>query len=135
MRQDEPVLSIKALRPFVPAKDFEISKQFYADLGFQIELLGKDLALVSIGEHSFLLQNYYVAQCAENFAMHVLVTDLDGWWKRIAALDLASRYAVSSPKAPRLESWGLNVAYVFDPSGVLWHFAERSSSSTAGTSS
>jgi len=135
MHQDEPVLSMRALRPFVPAKDFEISKQFYADLGFQIEPLGKDLALISFGEHSFLLQNYYVAQCAENFAMHALVTDLDGWWKRIASLDLASRFAVPSPKAPRLESWGLNVAYVFDPSGVLWHFAERPSSPTAGTSS
>jgi len=26
--------TVKALRPFVPAKDFEISKQLYADLGF-----------------------------------------------------------------------------------------------------
>ena len=77
---NEPVLSIKALRPFVPAKDFEISKQFYADLGFQIEPLGKDLAEISFGEHSFLLQNYYVAQLAENFAMHALVADLTGWW-------------------------------------------------------
>jgi uncharacterized glyoxalase superfamily protein PhnB len=59
--------------------------------------------------------------------MHALVTDLNRWWTHIASLDLASRYAVQSPRAPRLESWGLNVAYVFDPSGVLWHFAERPS--------
>ena len=31
--------TVKALRPFVPAKDFEISKQFYADIGFRVEPL------------------------------------------------------------------------------------------------
>jgi len=38
--------------------------------------------------------------------------------------DLAARYGVENPRAPKLEPWGLTVAYVFDPSGVLWHFAE-----------
>jgi len=124
---DQTAFSISALRPFVPAKDFETSKRFYADLGFRVQALGDGLAEVSFGEHSFLLQNYYVAQFADNFVMHALVTDLNSWWTRIASLDLASRYAVESPRAPRLEPWGLNVAYVFDPSGVLWHFAERPS--------
>jgi catechol 2,3-dioxygenase-like lactoylglutathione lyase family enzyme len=126
---DDLESSIKALRPFVPAKDFEKSKRFYADLGFKVEPLGPDLAAVSFGAHSFLLQNYFVGQWAENFMMHMLVSDLRPWWKHIAALDLAARYAVPDPKPPRLESWGLNVAYVIDPSGVLWHFAERPSSS------
>jgi catechol 2,3-dioxygenase-like lactoylglutathione lyase family enzyme len=124
---DQTALSISALRPFVPAKNFETSKRFYADLGFRVQALGDGLAEVSFGEHSFLLQNYYVAQFADNFVMHALVKDLNSWWTYIASLDLASRYAVQSPRAPRLEPWGLNVAYVFDPSGVLWHFAERPS--------
>jgi uncharacterized glyoxalase superfamily protein PhnB len=38
-------------------------------------------------------------------------------------LDIASRYGVKSPRAPKLQSWGLNVAYLFDPAGVLWHIA------------
>jgi len=50
--------------------------------------------------------------------------DLGPWWSRIAALDLAGRYGVQAPSAPKLQPWGLVVAYVFDPSGVLWHFAE-----------
>ena len=117
--------TIQWLRPFVPAKDFETSKRFYADLGFEIEPLGPDVAGMSIGPHAFLLQNYFVAQWAENFMMHVMVSDLNRWWQHIASLDLASRYAVQKPRPAKLESWGLNVAYVFDPSGVLWHFAER----------
>ena len=28
-----------------------------------------------------------------------------------------------TPKAPAMQPWGLRVAYVFDPSGVLWHIA------------
>jgi hypothetical protein len=71
-----------------------------------------------VGEYSFILQNYYVEQWADNFVMHMLVSDLDRWWSHICALDLPSRYGVKSPTAPRQEEWGL-VAAVIDPSGVL----------------
>jgi hypothetical protein len=57
-----------------------MSKKFYADLGFKIRPLGADLAQVSLGEHGFLLQNYYVAQWADNFMFHILVADLNCWW-------------------------------------------------------
>lgn len=30
---------------------------------------------------------------------------------------------VKAPSEPELQSWGLIVAYVIDPSGELWHFA------------
>jgi catechol 2,3-dioxygenase-like lactoylglutathione lyase family enzyme len=116
--------TVKALRPFVPAKNFDISKRFYSDLGFEVDPLGDGLAEIHLGRHSFLLQDYYVEQWAGNFMMHMLVDDLNAWWDHIAALDLPSRYGVDSPRAPKMEDWGLTVAYVFDPSGVLWHIAE-----------
>jgi len=56
--------------------------------------------------------------------MHVLVNDVQAWWRYIHSLDLANRFGVSPPSPPRVEPWGLTVAYVFDPAGVLWHFAE-----------
>jgi uncharacterized glyoxalase superfamily protein PhnB len=59
--------------------------------------------------------------------MHVLVDDLHAWWQHINSLDLANQFGVSLPAPPRVEPWGLTVAYVFDPSGVLWHFAEVTS--------
>jgi len=125
MQTDELASTVEAMRPFVPAKDFETSKRFYADLGFQTRPLGDDLAELKLGPHSFLLQNYFVEAWAGNFMMHLLVTNLDPWWTHIASLDLAARYGVQHPRPPKLESWGLFVAYVFDPSGVLWHIAER----------
>lgn len=115
---------IRAFRPFLPAKDFETSLRFYEAIGFHTRKLGETMAEMSLGAHAFLLQGYYVKEWAENTMMHVLVDDVQAWSKHIQSLDLAQRFGVQAPKPPRAESWGLTVAYVFDPAGVLWHFAE-----------
>jgi hypothetical protein len=117
------ISEIRAFRPFLPAKDFETSLRFYQAIGFHAFPLGETLAELSLGTHAFLLQGHYVKEWAENMVMHVLVNDVQAWWRHIDSLDLA-RFGVPSPAAPRVEPWGLTVAYVFDPSGVLWHFAE-----------
>jgi catechol 2,3-dioxygenase-like lactoylglutathione lyase family enzyme len=116
---------VVALRPFVPASDFETSFRFYTDLGFSVVRLDSLLAAVSLGPFGFLLQGFQAQGYAENFMMQLLVKDVDAWWARIAALDLAGRYGVREPAAPKLQPWGLIVAYVVDPSGVLWHIAQR----------
>jgi hypothetical protein len=115
---------VVALRPFVPAKDFDISVRFYTDLGFTSFQLGDGLASMHLGPFAFLLQKFDVDGFASNFMMHLLVNDVDAWWARIDALDLAGRYGVEAPRAPELQPRGLSVTYVFDPSGVLWHVAE-----------
>ena len=116
---------VVALRPFVPATDFEASFRFYTGLGFRAFRLGDKLASMHLGPYSFLLQDYWAEGFAGNFMMHLLVKDLDARWAHIASLDLAARYGVQPPRAPQLQPWGLIVAYVFDPSGVLWHFAQE----------
>ncbi len=119
--------TVVSMRPFVPAKDFQASQDFYRDLGFEIRPITSDLADVRLKDFSFILQNFYVEDWASNFMMHLHVTDIDAWWNRIAAADLANRYGVRQPRPPRTEPWGAKVAYVFDPSGVLWHIAEHGS--------
>jgi hypothetical protein len=114
-----------ALRSFVPATDLEISMKFYTDIGFVVEPLGMSIASARLGPFSFLLQHFYAENFAGNYMMQLLVRDLDAWWSRIEPLDLAARYGVRPPAAPKLQPWGLRVAYVVDPSGVLWHFAEE----------
>jgi hypothetical protein len=53
------------LKAFVPAKDFEISKQFYQDLGFTLCWSNGGLAYLHQGPHGnhgkagILLQNFY----------------------------------------------------------------------------
>jgi hypothetical protein len=116
---------IVSLRPFLPARDFQVSKRFYGDLGFELMPLGDKLVHVGLGTFAFLLQDCFVREWAENTVMHMMVNDLDPWWESIDALRLESRYSVRAPTPPKVEPWGLRVAYVFDPSGVLWHFAEE----------
>lgn len=115
---------VAALRPFLPAKDFALSKRFYAALGFQL-LHDGEIAIYSCrGSGEFILQDYYAAAWAENCMVQLVVPDLAGWWAHIAELDLAARFGVQAPRPPTLQPWGLNVAYVFDPCGVLWHVSE-----------
>ncbi|HVZ20667.1 MAG TPA: VOC family protein [Vicinamibacterales bacterium] len=111
-------------RPFLPAKDFDVSKAFYEALGFE-KLLDGDVAIFAAGSGGFILQRAYEKEWAENFMMQLMVDDLDAWWARIESLDLPGRFGVPPPKPPAMQPWGLRVAYVVDPSGVLWHIAER----------
>jgi hypothetical protein len=119
-----PLPEIRAFRPFLPAREFKTSLRFYETIGFDAYPLGDALAEVNLGMHAFLLQGHYVQEWAENTVMHVLVKDVDAWWRHIDSLDLAGKFGVAPPAAPGVEPWGLTVAYVSDPSGVLWHFAE-----------
>ena len=108
----------------MPAKDFEQSKRFYELLGFEKRLDG-EVAIFGVGASSFILQRFFKKELAENFMMQLMVDDLDAWWTHVASLDLAAKFGVSEPKPPKLQPWGLRVAYLVDPSGVLWHVAQR----------
>lgn len=112
------------MRPFMPAKDFELSKRFYEALGFE-KVLDGEVAIFNAGSGGFILQNYYQKAWAENFMVQLIVDDLDAWWSHIESLELAKHFGVPSPKPPAMQPWGLRVAYVVDPSGVLWHVAQR----------
>lgn len=115
------VSTVKAMRPMLPARDFEVSARFYEELGFSATVLAEGLVEMHLGVYSFILQNYYVEQWANNFVMHMRVSDVSRWWERIVSLDLEKRYGVRI-RAPHPESWG-TVIDVIDPSGVLWRIA------------
>ena len=68
------------VKAYVPARDFELSKQFYVDLGFTLSWSSAELADLRAGSCAFLLQNYYVEPLADNFMMHLRVEDADAWW-------------------------------------------------------
>jgi hypothetical protein len=61
------------LMAFVPARDFELSRRFYHDLGFH-ENWGNDQACeFELEGFRFLLQNFYVKDHAGNFMMSLMV--------------------------------------------------------------
>ncbi len=111
-------------RPFLPTRDFEVSKKFYLELGFEL-LLDGEVAIFKVGEGGFLLQRHFNVDWAANFMMQLMVDDLNGWWDHISALDLSGKFDVQAPTAPAVQPWGLRIAYLVDPAGVLWHVAEK----------
>jgi uncharacterized glyoxalase superfamily protein PhnB len=84
-----------------------------------------EVAILGMGESEFILTRFYQEDYAVNFMMQILVDDLDAWWTRISSLNLRERFGLPAPKGPAMQPWRLRVAYVVDPCGVLWQFAER----------
>ena len=117
-------LSSVEIKAFVPAKDFELSKQFYQDLGFTLKSDFDGVAYFCHGNSAFLLQNFYHKDHAENFMMHLLVNCVDDWWSRVQQQNIVQRYGVQcSP--PEQRPWGMRDFVVIDPSGVLWRIGEN----------
>jgi len=104
--------------------DFEISKRFYETIGFE-KVLDGEVAIFNAGSGGFILQRYYQKEWAGNFMMSLLVDDLDAWWSHLQTLDLVKHFGIDPPKPPAMQPWGLRVAFVVDPAGVLWHIAQR----------
>lgn len=118
------------LKVHLPAKDFEVSKQFYQDIGFTLCWSNGDLALLHYGPHGqpvqigFLLQDYYVKEFAENLQMHLLVKDVDAWWAQMQARQISQKYGVGIGQ-PEDRVWKMRDFTLFDPSGVLWRVAQE----------
>lgn len=117
-------LKVIALRVFVPAKDYDDSTRFYEDLGFEVAWAADEVKEMRIEGFSFLLQNYYQKDWADNFMMQLKVADLDAWWELIVEKDLVARYEGVRAAAPKIYPWGLREIHLIDPAGVLWHIAE-----------
>lgn len=122
--------SVIDLKAFVPAKDAEVSKQFYTDLGFAVNWSNPEIAELQIGSFRFLLQKFYVAEHAGNFMMSLAVDDADAWWQHIQHQGIAEKYPGIMCKPPQVMPWGLRVLYLSDPSGVLWHISDRKTDAT-----
>jgi uncharacterized glyoxalase superfamily protein PhnB len=110
---------------FVPARDFELSRRFYAELGFRENWVDGSACELGVEGFRFILQNFYVKDHAGNFMMHLMVEDADEWWRHIQNTGIQQKYDLSMAKPPELQPWGLRVLYLADPTGVLWHIADR----------
>ena len=117
-------------KAFVPSSDFALSKRFYQDLGFGLAWSSEELAYFHHGNSSFLLQNFYNKEHADNFMMHLLVEDVEAWWSHVDWMRLAAKYGVEvEPPADR--SWGIRDFVVVDPTGVLWRIGQNISGDVA----
>ncbi|MBS0218199.1 MAG: pentapeptide repeat-containing protein [Proteobacteria bacterium] len=117
-------LATVEIKAFVPARDFELSKRFYRDLGFEVPWSSDDLAYLHAGDSSFLLQKFYNREHAENFMMHLLVRDVEAWWQHVVAQELVERYGVQA-EPPEDRPWAIRDFTLTDPAGVLWRIGQN----------
>jgi hypothetical protein len=113
----------KSIRPFIGASDFQLSRNFYKDLGFQESIISNDMSYFRFNELGFYLQNAFVKDWVDNSMIFVEVDNVDRYWNELLALDLPSKYRNVKLVPIRNLDWGRE-CFLHDPSGILWHFGE-----------
>ncbi len=114
------------IKVFVPAMNFKESLQFYTAMGWQANFVTDDesLAELELADCRFYLQNYYNKDWANNFMMHITIEDAQAWWQHATKVIEEGGYKYARLNEPKEESYGALVTHVWDPSGVLLHFAQ-----------
>jgi len=114
-------MKVKMLRTFVPSINFELSKQFYTELGFKI--LWEDDTLCQLGtpEYNFFLQPHYPKEWAENMMLQLIVEDLDALYETV--LTLKKKYKDIKINPIFTADYG-RTFHLIAPAGELWHMTE-----------
>ena len=112
-----------SIRPFIGAKNFELSRNFYRDLGFEESILFHNMSYFKTDGLGFYLQDAYVKDWVDNSMIFLEVEDVDLYRKELLALNLTSRYEGVKLSPIREYDWGKE-CYLHDPSGILWHIGE-----------
>lgn len=113
--------TINELVVYVPSRQYEVSKRFYAALGFvQTEGWGGTTDC-ELGGAKFRLQNYYNKDWAENFMMKLAVDDIGGWHAH--AKEVIDNGDFEHARYDEIELIGdTKIFNVWDPCGVLLIF-------------
>jgi len=114
-----------SIRPFIGAKDFELSRRFYRDLGFEEVTLTPRMSLFKTGQLGFYLQDAYVQDWVDNTMVFLEVENVTRFWDELLRLNLPAKYNDVKLTPIRADHWGRE-CFLHDPSGILWHFGEFS---------
>ena len=81
-----------SIRPFIGAENFELSRNFYRDLGFQESILTHNMSYFKTQGLGFYLQDAYVRDWIDNSMIFLEVEDVGQYWSELLALDLTVKY-------------------------------------------
>ncbi|CAN5704629.1 glyoxalase [soil metagenome] len=118
--------TVKSIRPFIGAKNFNLSRDFYRDLGFQETELGNNMSVFKKAGLAFYLQDAYVKDWIDNTMIFLEVDDVTSYWNDLVSLDLATKYKDVRLVPIKTYDWGKE-CFIHDPSGILWHIGEFNS--------
>ena len=112
-------MKVSNIIPFIPSKDYQISKDFYEALGFKGEYASDDLTLFENNGCRFFLQRFYNRELADNLVFQLAVLSIDDAWRTISNL---SGFNIKFEPVKQ-ERWG-KVIFLWGPSGELWQVTE-----------
>lgn len=115
--------NIQSIRAFIGAKDYELSRSFYRDLGFEELITSPKMSYFRLGNFGFYLQDAYVKDWVDNSMVFLEVSDLQKHFEHIKSLQLHIKYENVRLKEIVYNDWG-NEFFIYDPSGILWHIGE-----------
>ena len=114
----------KTIRTFIGAKNFQESRTFYQELGFEEVVLSEKMVLIKVSpDLAFYLQDYYVRKWVNNSMVFLEVDDVDKCWEDLQNRGLHNKYKYVRLTPIKQFDWGRE-CFMHDPSGVLWHFCE-----------
>ncbi|MGO4818275.1 glyoxalase [Flavobacterium sp. W22_SRS_FP1] len=113
----------KSIRPFIGAKNFDLSRSFYRDLGFKENYISTSICYFDLDGFGFYLQNAFVKDWIENTMVFMEVENVNQFWIELLNLGLKTKYSSVKLVPIRELEWGKE-CFVHDPSGILWHFGE-----------
>jgi hypothetical protein len=116
-------IKVKSIRTFIGAKNFNISRDFYLNLGFEEVIISKNMSYFKTGKFGFYLQDYYTKIWIENSMIFLEVDNLESLLRTIRELELPLKYKNVKLSEIKHNDWG-NEFFLHDPSGVLWHFGK-----------
>ena len=117
-------VNIKTIRPFIGAKNFNESRTFYQELGFEESVISPKMSLFKVNEQlGFYLQDYYVKKWVNNSMIFLEVEDVNKCWEELMNKGLHDKYKYVRLTEIKDFAWGRE-CFMHDPSGILWHFCQ-----------
>ena len=116
----------KSIRTFIGSKNYNVSRNFYMDLGFKETITSEKMSYFCIGAFGFYLQDAYVKDWIDNSMIFLEVDNLESSLKNIQSLRLTEKYENVRLSEIRYNEWG-NEFFLHDPCGILWHFGKFNS--------
>ena len=126
------IIACSDIKTFIGSKNFDISRDFYVAMGWKLNFDVGDLAELELGGCRFYLQKYYQRKWCENSMLHITVKDAEAWYEHTIGVLEARSYGAARVNAPSVQGYGALVTFVWDPVGVLLHFAQPMAGSSAG---
>lgn len=114
---------IRSIRAFIGAKNYNLSRAFYKDFGFEEIKTSEKMSYFKSGNFGFYLQDAHVKDWIDNTMLFLEVESVEQHLSNLKKLNLESKFDGVRISEIVYNDWGSEY-FVHDPSGILWHIGE-----------